>query len=197
MTGAGAGLGFLFLYSLFTGESKAKVLGSSSAWTRESFFDMSAFSGKKASKSGNDSHRLALLLTQFYSDKHSKSLTSSVVNVLGRNRQVSLRMPKFKDVRKNTHVPVHYGWSDELEPRSAVAELFSKLVPVMSVMKRKGAFYFPPPPPHEELAPASTECSLHMASVRPFIIRDRPELSDYSCASRILTPVDVAQVAQY
>jgi len=57
---------------------------------------------------------------------------------VGRNRQVALRMPKFKDNRKSHQTPFFNGWVDENEPRSAIAELFGKLTPVMSVMKRKG-----------------------------------------------------------
>jgi hypothetical protein len=47
-------------------------------------------------------------------------------------------MPKFKDNRKSQQAPFFNGWVDENEPRSPLAELFSKLTPVMSVMKRKG-----------------------------------------------------------
>jgi thiol-disulfide isomerase/thioredoxin len=60
-------------------------------------------------------------------------------------------MPKFKDTRKAAQSPHFNGWTDDLEPRSPLAELFSKLVPVMTGMKKKGAFHFPPPPPHSEL----------------------------------------------
>ena len=50
-------------------------------------------------------------------------------------------MPKFKDNRKSQQAPFFNGWVDENEPRSPLAELFSKLTPVMSVMKRKGTVY--------------------------------------------------------
>lgn len=63
-------------------------------------------------------------------------------------------MPKFKDTRKTQQVPFFNGWIDENEPRSPLADLFNKLVPLMSVMKKKGAFHFPPPPPHLELPPS-------------------------------------------
>lgn len=49
-------------------------------------------------------------------------------------------MPKFKDNRKSQQTPFFNGWVDENEPRSPLAELFNKLTPVMSVMKRKGIY---------------------------------------------------------
>ena len=121
------------------------MMGAGSSSSSSSFY----FGGRRAmGSSTNDSHRFGLLLTQLLKDKHTKSLTASVLNVLGRNRQVSLRMPKFKDSRKVTNTPIFNGWIDETEPRSPIAELFAKVVPVMVNMKRKGAFHFPPPPPH-------------------------------------------------
>lgn len=155
-------------------------------------------SGKSGGTSSNDSHRFALLLTQLYTDKHTKSLPASVINVLGklsqfyfwvkfflsevisflflfsgRNRQVSLRMPKFKDVRKAQQTPFFNGWVDDQEPRSPLAELFSKLVPMMTVMKRKGAFHFPPPPPHLELPSPPASGVLLPAALPDWV---RPEL---------------------
>jgi hypothetical protein len=127
----------------------------------------------KFGRSSNDSHRFALLLTQLYTDKGAKSLPASVVNVLGRNRQVSLRMPKFKDSRKAQQTPFFNGWVDEQEPRSPLAELYSKLVPLMSSMKRKGAFHFPPPPPHLELPSPPTSGALMPNSLPEW---ERPEL---------------------
>ena len=47
-------------------------------------------------------------------------------------------MPKFKDNRKSQQSPFYNGWVDENEPRSPLAELFCKLSPVMTVMKKKG-----------------------------------------------------------
>ena len=113
--------------------------------------------------------------------------------VLGRNRQVSLRMPKFKDTRKNAQSPFFTGWIDETEPRSPLAELFSKLVPTMTTMKRKGAFYFPPPPPHPELPVVPSKCEIAASQL---VELARPELSDYACEKRYLTPIDSATVAQ-
>jgi hypothetical protein len=103
--------------------------------------------GGGSSSSASDSHRFAVLCTQLLADRQAKSLPASVLNVLCRNRQVALRMPKFKDTRKTSSV--HFrGWADEAEPRSPLADLCAKLVPLMRSMKKKMAFHFPPPPPH-------------------------------------------------
>ncbi|KAJ1401818.1 hypothetical protein B484DRAFT_235649, partial [Ochromonadaceae sp. CCMP2298] len=190
MDGKQCGLGFMFLYSLFTGDCRVKVAGGGYEGGK------SAFAGPYKYKSGsssNDSHRFALLLTQLFVDKHSKSLPASVLNVLGRNRQVSLRMPKFKDSRKAQQTPFLNGWVDDTEPRSPLAELFSKLVPQMDSMKRKGAFHFPPPPPHLELPSPPTVGILQPASLPNW---ERPELSDYGCEERTLSPIGMGEVAQ-
>lgn len=151
-SGHQAGLGFLFLYSLLSGDIRAKVTGSEygGGWMGSNVMSSSfSFGGRRAmGSSSSDSHRFGLLLTQLLKDKQTKSLPASIINVLGRNRQVSLRMPKFKDSRKVTNTPFFNGWVDETEPRSPLAELFGKVVPIMVSMKRKGAFHFPPPPPH-------------------------------------------------
>ena len=94
MSGQQCGLGFLFLYNLYTGESRCKVSGGGGindfkggiGPQMNPFF---MFSGKKlgsgsSSSSSNDSHRFALLLTQLYTDKHMKSLPASVLNILGK-----------------------------------------------------------------------------------------------------------------
>ena len=110
MRGKEAGLGFLFLYSLLSGDLKCKILGTSGGlyggygggYGGYGNMDIDSFSLGKSEGSVNDSHRFAVLLAQFYVDKQTKSLPASIVNVLCRNRQVSLRMPKFKDTRKAT-----------------------------------------------------------------------------------------------
>ena len=55
---------------------------------KNSFIGPSFKYGGKSSGGGgsstNDSHRFALLLTQLYTDKHTKSLPASVINVLGK-----------------------------------------------------------------------------------------------------------------
>ena len=209
MDGKQAGLGFLFLYSLLSGESRSKVIGSGyggyGVGSGGGGYMMyggkggySAYGKKNASTSSSDSHRFGLLLTQLFVDRHSKSLPASVVNVLGRNRQVSLRMPRFKDTRKATGVPFFNGWIDESEPRSPVAELFQKLVPLMKQMKRKAAFHFPPPPPHVELTTPKTEYVIpppEAAIGTKYVEWDRPELSDYGCERRSLASVPMTAVA--
>ena len=100
-------------------------------------------------------------------------LIYSVYSYSGRNRQVSLRMPKFKDSRKAQQTPFFNGWVDDQEPRSPLAELFAKLVPVMTTMKRKGAFHFPPPPPHLELPSPPSSGQLLPAALPDWA---RPEL---------------------
>lgn len=146
--------------------------------------------------SGNDAHRFGFLLTQLYKDRHSKSLPASVVNVLGRNRQVALRMPLFKDNRKggSSNGNVFNGWVNETDQSqgSPLADLFKKIVPLMKNMKRKQALKFPPEPPHEELPPTvpklTTESSAALvgqATEEEF----RPELTDYACDTRQFVPV--------
>lgn len=96
MSGQQCGLGFMFLYNLYTGESRCKVSGGGGindfkggiGPQMNPFF---MFGGKKlgsgsSSSSSNDSHRFALLLTQLYTDKHMKSLPASVLNILGKKK---------------------------------------------------------------------------------------------------------------
>ena len=150
------------------------------------------------SSSSSDSFRFAVLIAQLYVDVRVKSLPSSVVNVLSRNRPVSLRLPKFKDTRKTKNVPYIHGWTDEAEPRSPIADLFSKLVPQAAILKRKGAFHFPPLPPYPEMPLPANSFDLKIAindeeasTVQSFsffknVDWSRPELSDYGCESRTL-----------
>lgn len=103
MQGRPCGLGFLFLYSLLQGQVRCKVVsgGMSDWWWGDSF---ASWGGGYQSNQSSDSHRLALLLAQLYVDRRSKSVPASVINVLARNRQLSVRMPEFKDTRKNKYV---------------------------------------------------------------------------------------------
>ena len=164
--GAKYGFGFLLLYALFQGDLKAHVCGSS--WSTGGLWgslgwgsvgsdrprDGAAFApfpGKKA-KQTNDSHRLALLLTQLYSDRRVKSVWGSLVNVLGRNKQLCVRLPRFRDSRRKRRSNVFNGWVDDAEPKSPLGELFEQVVPVMQKLrKRRGALLFPPKPPHDAL----------------------------------------------
>lgn len=201
MSGQQCGLGFLFLYGLLSGDIRCKVMGGYGGYGgRGGTYGPSmpgmgsddvggyyGVYGKNIGSSSNDSHRFALLLTQLYNDKHTKSLPASVINILGRNRQVSLRMPKFKDSRKSDHSPFYNGWVDDTEPRSPIAELFGKLVPLMSTMKRKGAFLFPPPPPYPELPVPAPSIIITKSVKENFTF---PTLSDYGCEKRVLSPIE-------
>jgi thiol-disulfide isomerase/thioredoxin len=205
MSGKEAGFGFLFLYSLLSGDMRCRIVGGGSE-SRGSYgsygpqpMQASSFSygGKTISTGSNDSHRFALLITQLYVDKQTKSLPASIINVLGRNRQVSLRMPKFKDTRKATQTPFFNGWIDETEPRSPLAELMGKVVPLMTAMKRKGTFHFPPPPPHAEVPAAPLSAIIPLLDGQAANVDwERPELSDFSCCSRVLGSVEPVVVGQ-
>ena len=112
LNGHTSGFGFLFLYQMLLGKTRVKVVSSggyADMWER---FQPS---GK------NDAHRFALLLSQLMTDSNNRGLMSSCVNILARNRHVCVRAPKFKDTRKMRQSPVFNGWTDELEPNSAVA----------------------------------------------------------------------------
>jgi thiol-disulfide isomerase/thioredoxin len=207
MDGKQAGLGFLFLYSLLSGESRSKAISSGYGGYGPTvgggymmYGGKGGYSsyGKKSSSSTSDSHRFALLLTQLFVDRHSKSLPASIANVLGRNRQVCLRMPRFKDTRKAMTTAFFNGWVDESEPRSPLGELFAKVVPQMRTMKRKAAFHFPPPPPHMELPPAVDKYTLSPTvdvTGTKYVEWERPELSDYGCENRSLESIDSQTVA--
>ena len=158
------------------------------------------------SSMGNDSHRMAILLGQLMKDRHSKSLPASIVNVLCRNRQVSLKMPKFKDGKKGSSGGNHgnnnragnffNGWSDGSDGsggRSPLADLFSKLVPIMKTLKRKKALHFPPPPPYPELAPSATKVSLDV-NPSEAAVTGIPEITDYACDRRVVRPVPLEAI---
>ena len=208
------GLGFLFLYNLLSGELRVKVIGSDygsfggyGAMTGYGGYGsyggggFGGFSfGGKSANSSTDSHRYATLLAQLYYDRRKKSLPASVINVLVRNRQVSLRMPKFKDTRQHNQSKFFTGWTDESERVSPVAELFQKIVPVMANLKRKGAFHFPPPPPHSELPPAPKVVKVpgnpNSYQGVQFIERMIPEIGDFGCEERLVHPVSNDDIAQ-
>ena len=115
--------------------------------------------GGGAKKQGNDSHRLALLLTQLYTDRRTKSVWASVVNVLGRNRALCVRMPRFRDTRKMRQGQVFNAWKDAAEPRTPLGDLLASVVPTMQRLKRRrGAILFPPKPPHDALPPPPKTC---------------------------------------
>lgn len=197
MDGSKVNFGFLFLYSLLTGDIKAKVLSGSDYSKKKTtggYVPMMNFKNysKQDRSAGNDSHRFAVLMAQMYSDKNTKGLPASVINVLCRNRQVALRMPKFNDNRKETSSTIFNGWVDEVEPNSPIADLFAKLAVTMSALKAKGAFHFPPPPPHPELPAPPTSYQADKNSLNVFW--KCAALSDYGNAHCSLSEVSESAI---
>lgn len=101
-------------------------------------------------------------------------------------------MPKFKDTRKSSRTPIFNGWVDEQEPSSPLADLFTKLVPIMTTLKRKTAFHFPPPPPYPEL-PAPPQSMLLTDSSDG--LAEIPEITDYGCDRRVVVPIPKDAIA--
>jgi hypothetical protein len=73
MAGSELKLGFLFLYELFTGGVKMKIL------------------------SNDDSHSLATLLLQLMGDKNDRGLLPSILNILSHNPDLCQRLPKVRE----------------------------------------------------------------------------------------------------
>lgn len=203
MRGDGVGLGFMFLYSLLTGESRCRVINGFGGGGGGMMGPMPKGGGGGGmmkvggkgmrQRGGNDSHRFAVLLTQLYKDRCTKSLPASTVNVLCRNRQVALRMPRFKDTRKTENGVYFNGWTSDAEPRSPVAELFTNVVPLINAMRRQRALHVPPSPPFDELPPPLTGYTLqHLPSCEHDT--SRPELSDYGCESRSIGGVSAGDI---
>jgi hypothetical protein len=193
MDGRKLELGFLFLYSLLTGDIKAKVLSSGGDFAgigKNNYFEKYSRYGAgnmSVGSSSDDSHRFAMLMVQLYRDKHSKGILASVVNVLCRNRQVALRMPKFVDTRTSTNSSQFNGWCDEAEPVSPLADLFANLAPVLSSLKNKGALHFPPPPPHPELP--NPETAYPHTIFSDLQESNQSAISDYACDNRTLNVI--------
>jgi thiol-disulfide isomerase/thioredoxin len=213
MNGRTHGLGFLFLYNMMQGSTRVSCISGGSGGY--------GYGNKGGGR--NDGHRLAVLLAQLYADKNKRSLLGSCANVLAQNRHICVRMPKLKDTRKSRQSAVFNGWCDEAEPRSPLAELFSKLVPAMQRLKRqRGALRYPPRPPYPEMPPlpsrrlaieavrsveyvkpSSSASSLSSASAGnapgfKTSARGRAELGDTSCARRLVdsvTPNEIASLA--
>ena len=171
------GLGFLFLYDLFQGRQRCKIIGSTwNMWGNNS--------DRKT-----DSHRFAVLLSQLYFDRKKKGLLTSIVNVMSRNKQACQRLPEFKDTRKNRRSNVFVGWTDDNEPFSPLATLCSEIVPIMRHMRRsKGQLKEPPPPPYPERKSKSTTRIVKQDEGREWL---RPELSDFSKSQMVLHDVGV------
>lgn len=104
-------------------------------------------------------------------------------------------MPKFKDTRKARQQQVLNGWIDDAEPKSPLADLFSRIVPVLQGLKRqRGALRFPPKPPYPEMPPVEAEAPLPSINDSVGL---RAELSDTSCGERIVGPVDAGDVLRF
>ncbi|KAJ8602501.1 hypothetical protein CTAYLR_001253 [Chrysophaeum taylorii] len=198
------GYGFLLLYALFQGDLRAHICGSS--WTNcglwgwgSGGFGAAAKFSKKKQRTANDSHRLALLLTQLYSDRRVKSVWASLVNVLGRNRQLCVRLPKFRDTRRKRRGNCYNGWVDESEPKSPLAELFEQVVPVMQRLRRKrGAILFPPKPPHQALPAPPSTCRIPDANPARYLDGGVPgvELSDSARREFEIGPVEAPKMLE-
>lgn len=84
-----------------------------------------------------------------------------------------------------------------MEPRSPLADLFAKIVPIMQDLKRKrnSPLIFPPKPPHPELPPPSPTCLVVSAE---HIVNQlkRPEHTDLANAKRSLTSVSASEVIE-
>lgn len=66
-------------------------------------------------------------------------------------------MPRLKDSRKQKN-SIFNGWVDDNESSSPLADLLSKVVPLMRSFKRAGAIHLPPPPPFDGLPVPATVC---------------------------------------
>eukprot|EP01038_Epipyxis_sp_PR26KG_P004458 gene4458-6304_t len=200
MNGELCGLGFIFLYTLLTGEKRFKIAETMGmGMGMGMMFGKGKFGGGRGRgnnfTSGNDSLRFALLLSQLYLDKQVKSLPASLINIIARNPQLSLRLPKFKDNRQKAKSKVYYGWTDDVESVSPVSDLFEKVVPFLTSLKRKGALHFPPNPPFPEMLPPSTTITISTKLFSNSLTTGIPEISDYSCESRKLSPVSSTEIS--
>ena len=157
MSGKTCKLGFLFLYNLLSGRLRVRICG------------------------GNDSHRLATLVSQLYFDRKEKSMMNSVVNVLIRNPAFCARLPRFKDTRKMSRVPRFNGWTDDREPVSPLHNLFQALVPQLREYGDMKIVRYPPPPPHPTLALPLCEYSIPKYNPRDWV---KPQVGDFSCEKR-------------
>lgn len=81
--------------------------------------------------------------------------------------------------------PIFNGWMDENEPRSNIAELFTKLVPALQQLKQqRGALRSPPQPPYAEMEPKPTAINF----VRHSVLRGSnigPQVSTYDTSRSV------------
>ena len=136
----------------------------------------------------DDSYRFGLLMYQLYSDREQKSVFSSVINVLSRNKQLCSMLPRFVDNRKTKSNPLFIGWKDKFEPNCPIRDLMSLVIPKLQKFRRvRGVIQTPPHPPYPEIDPPQKTCK---------IIKHRlctlPIHKDYSCSKRynILSPTN-------
>eukprot|EP00760_Papus_ankaliazontas_P003017 PhM_4_TR11378/c0_g1_i1/m.4426 len=75
MSGAGSGMSFLFLYNLFSGETKFQLAKQQC------------------------SHTFASMAAEYFNDYHQDSLMASIISILVHNPQICSGLPRFKDNR--------------------------------------------------------------------------------------------------
>ena len=134
MDGQVNGLGFLFLYTLLQGSTRCKLIstGWGQGWGKGGGYG-GGFGSTGGRKNASDGYRLGQLLLNLYKDSRVKTVPASVLNILSHNKQLTSRMPKFRDTRKVKNQPIFNGWIDEREPRSPLNDLFSKVSCLLSV----------------------------------------------------------------
>ena len=155
------GLGFLFLYELFTGTKKAKF----------GDLDISA--------------SLASILLQFLSDKDSSALLPSILSLLHHHPHLRQIFPKFQDNRQTKGRTIK-GIGDDLNPISPLGTLLEQCM----VTIQTEYFNLLVPLPNESCtdhpSQPETMCAVLAPEDREWII---PVVSDYSCGMRTLTEV--------
>jgi len=100
-------------------------------------------------------------------------------------------LPEFKDTRKIKRSCVFNGWTDEVEPRSPIKELFPQVIGTLQGLKRKrGIIQFPPPHPHPEIPTPETSYTVSVE----LATNEGPSFSDLACSQRQLEPVSVEEI---
>ena len=141
VNGSALKLGFLFLYSLFTGSIKMKV------------------------GTEDESLTFGTLLLQLLMDAHDPGLLQSVLHTLARNPAICATLPKYRDGRQYKHETVH-GWSDDSSP-SPIDELFTELIPSLQSLS---PLLLQPPTSYPRPAPPSTRCDVRPPAGREWVI---------------------------
>eukprot|EP01087_Luapelamoeba_hula_P004848 TRINITY_DN1482_c0_g1_i1.p1 TRINITY_DN1482_c0_g1~~TRINITY_DN1482_c0_g1_i1.p1 ORF type:complete len:4317 (-),score=602.49 TRINITY_DN1482_c0_g1_i1:51-13001(-) len=155
-------LGFLFLYGLFTGSIKCKVL------------------------SNDDGHSLATILLQLIADKSDNSVLASILNILSHNPALCKRLPQFNDNRKMKNETIN-GWLDENETVSPLDDLLSMLIPqLMSAMEESDMIL--PPEEWGHLREPQNTVPVAPETERSWVL---PVLSNFLCEERTLNAIDI------